>query len=133
MVATGAGARRGFSSRTRRRLGAPPQHHARRSRQDRDGHVREARRRGARSEEAGLESPLLMIAAALEASPNTPLAHAVTTEAAARTWRRFPSGTSARRPGAGFPPGSVRTYFAGNARWAADCGTNPRDLEVKRL
>ena len=73
-----------------------------------------------------------MIAAALESKSEHPLAHAVTTEAAAKAMAPLPVEDFRQTPGRGISARiGAKTYFAGNARWAADCGTNPKDLEVE--
>lgn len=132
MVATGAGARRGILFKNAAAL-----ENLRNTTHvvlDKTGTVTSGKPAvvGLVPKEAGLESPLLMIAAALESKSEHPLAHAVTTEAAAKAMAPLPVEDFRQTPGRGISARiGAKTYFAGNARWAADCGTNPKDLEVE--
>lgn len=127
MVATGAGARRGILFKNAAAL-----ENLRRITHvvlDKTGTVTSGRPSvvGLVPAEAGLESPLLMIAAALEAKSEHPLAHAVLAAAEEKGMAKLPADDFRQVPGRGISAriGS-KTYFAGNARWAAECGAEPK-------
>lgn len=131
MVATGAGARRGILFKNAAAL-----ENLRRTTHvvlDKTGTVTSGKPAvaGLLPKEAGLEAPLLMIAAALERKSEHPLAHAVTTAADDKKMAPLPVDDFRQTPGRGISGRiGAKTYFAGNARWAADCGIAPESLEA---